>query len=116
MKNFQDLIVWQKAHALLLEVYKITRKFPHHELFTLTSQIRRASLSVGSNIVEGFKRAHIKESIQFYAVAAASLEEVKYQLIVARDLGYIDAKEYNQIEFLADEVGRVLHGWIRSQS
>lgn len=115
MKHFQDLVVWQKAHILLLGIYKSTKKFPREELFVLTSQIRRAALSIGSNIVEGFKRSHSKESIQFYNMAAASLEEVKYQLIVARNLGYISPADYTRLESLADEVGKLLHGWVRSQ-
>lgn len=115
MKNFQELIVWQKSHQLLLEVYRVTKKFPKEEQFNLTSQLRRAALSIGSNIAEGFKRGHRKESLQFYNVAAGSLEEAKYQLIVAKDLGYLQSDEYIKLEQQADEVGKLINGWARSQ-
>lgn len=115
IKTFRDLQVWQKAHALVLEVYKITKSFPSHEMYGLISQLRRAVLSVASNIVEGFKRHSIHDSIHFYYMADASLEEVKYQLLVARDLGYINQKGYEAVIKLAEEASKMLRSWIVSQ-
>ncbi|MBI2097035.1 MAG: four helix bundle protein [Candidatus Sungbacteria bacterium] len=115
MKNFRDLIVWQRSHQLLLGVYSATKLFPKEELYSLTAQLRRAVLPVGSNIAEGFKRNYPKESGRFYNMAAASLEEVKYQLLVAKDLEYLSHIQYQKLEAEADEVGRLLHGWIKSQ-
>lgn len=91
-KLFQDLIVWQKAHQLVLDIYDNTKQFPKEELFGLTSQIRRAAISVPANISEGFKRTGIKDKLRFYNIAQSSLEEVKYFLILSNDLGYINSE------------------------
>ncbi|MDO8505105.1 MAG: four helix bundle protein [bacterium] len=115
IRTFRDLQVWQKAHALLLEVYKATATFPTNEMYGLVSQLRRAILSVASNIVEGFHRKSVRDSLHFYNIADASLEEARYQLMVAYDLGYIDETRYNELESYAREVSRMLHGWINSQ-
>ena len=115
IKTFRDLQVWQKAHALVLEVYCITKTFPSHEIYGLVSQLRRAALSVASNIVEGFKRRSVNDSIHFYNMADASLEEVKYQLLVAHDLKYINEQSYEKTLSLAEEVSKMLRSWIESQ-
>ena len=115
IKTFCDLQVWQRAHALVLEVYRITKAFPAHEMYGLVSQLRRAALSIASNIVEGFKRRSVHDSIHFYNMADASLEEVKYQLLVAHDLNYISEDEYVNTLHLAEEVSKMLHSWIQSQ-
>lgn len=82
-KSFQDVVVWQKAHKLVLAIYKETNQFPREEVFGLTSQIRRATVSVPANIAEGFKRIGLKDKIRFYNIAQSSLEEVKYFLILS---------------------------------
>ena len=110
IKTFWDLQVWQKAHQLVLVVYKITGSFPTQETYGLVSQLRRAALSVASNIVEGFKRRSVRDSIHFYNMADASLEEVKYQLLVARDLNYINKQVYEATIELAEEVSKMLRG------
>jgi len=92
IKNLTEIIAWQKAHELVLEIYKITNDFPKIEDYCLTSQIRRAAISIPSNIAEGFKRKSTRDSVHFYNIADGSLEEVKYQLILARDLKYISPK------------------------
>lgn len=115
MKSFKDLVVWQKAHAFVLLCYHITKKYPKDELFALTSQTRRAAVSIAANIVEGFKRRSIKESIRFYIIADASLEETKYHLLLAKDLRYITNEEYINLQNKFEEVGKLLHGWIQSQ-
>ncbi|MBI5135308.1 four helix bundle protein [Candidatus Uhrbacteria bacterium] len=113
--SFRDLLVWQKAHQLVLEIYRLTKKFPSNEMFGLVSQIRRATVSVASNIVEGFNRSSVQDSLHFYTMAHASLEEVKYQLLVARDLQYITQQEYNHTLCLGEEVSKLLRSWINSQ-
>ena len=87
-RKFQDLIVWQKAHAFVLEIYRWTDQFPHHERFGLTSQLRRSAVSIPANIVEGFKKRGIKDKLRFLNIAQGSLEESRYYLILASDLGY----------------------------
>ena len=89
IKSFTDLIVWQKGHVLVLEIYKITSFFPKEELYGLTSQIKRAIISVTSNIAEGFVRHSKKEKVQFYYVSLGSITEVQNHLIIARDLHFI---------------------------
>lgn len=92
IKSFRDLQVWRKAHELVIFVYKITANFPKEEIYSLVSQMRRAAVSVASNIVEGFKRRSAKDSLNFYNMADASLEELKYQILLSCDLKYITKK------------------------
>ncbi len=115
INNFQELKVWQKAHELVLFVYKITGNFPKSELFCLTSQMCRAAISVAANIVEGFRRQSMKDSLHFYNMASASLEELKYYFILSKDLKYIDDTVCQQILSLSEEVSKMLNGWIKSQ-
>ena len=91
-KAFTDLIVWQRAHSLALAVYQNTARMPKSELYGLTSQMRRAVVSIPANIAEGFKRWGRQDKIRFLNIAACSLEESRYYLILARDLGYLDVK------------------------
>lgn len=108
------LIVWQKSHELTLNIYEITKSFPKEELFGLTSQIRRAAASVPSNIVEGKARGSNKEYKRFLLVARGSLEETKYQLLLAKDLKYIDEQKYEDVLNLSKDVGRLLAGLIKT--
>lgn len=113
---YQDtskLLVWQKAHELVLNIYDITKRFPKDEQFGLTSQIRRAAVSIPSNIVEGKARGSNKDFKRFLLIARGSLEETKYQLLLAKDLKYIDENKYKEIFNIADEVGRLLGGLIK---
>ena len=104
------LIVYQKAHQLVLKIYEVTKEFPKDEQFGLTSQLRRAAVSIPSNIVEGKARGSSKEYKRFLLMARGSLEEVKYQLLLAKDLRYIDENMYAEVLNLAKEVGRTLNG------
>lgn len=113
--TFKDIKVWQKAHQLALEIYKITRDFPVEEKFALTTQIRRSVISVPSNIVEGFKRKNLKDRLHFYNISNASLEELKYQLLISYDLHYIKEREYENLLSLAEEVSKMLNSWSKSQ-
>lgn len=115
INSFTDIKAWQKAHELVLEVYKLTKSFPKFEEFCLTSQIRRAAISIPSNIAEGFKRKSAKDSNHFYNIADGSLEEAKYQLILSKDLEYISEGSFSKVFSLAEEVGRLLCGWYKSQ-
>ena len=115
VKTFQELVVWQKSHELVLLVYKVTENYPKHELFGLISQTRRAAVSVPSNIAEGFKRRTKNDTVHFYNMADTSLEEVKYDLILAKDLKYINKEEFEKLMSLAEEVGKLLSGWIKAQ-
>ncbi len=89
-KNFQDLIVWQKAHQMVLEVYRLSSNFPKTETYGLTSQLRRATVSVPANIAEGFRKRGLADKIRFLNIAQGSLEESRYYLILANDLEYGD--------------------------
>jgi four helix bundle protein len=110
-KTFRDLIVWQKSHAFVLKVYQLTGKFPKEELFGLTSQFRRAAVSIPANIAEGFKKLGKADKLRFYNTSQGSLEECRYYLILAGDLGYGDTRP---LLGLIDEVGRLLDGYMGS--
>ena len=112
--RFTDLRAWQKAHELVLLVYKVTQKYPKEEIFGLTSQTRRAAVSVSSNIAEGFGRGTRKDKLQFYSVARTSLAEIESQLMVARDLGYMSAQTYAEVLALSEEVVGLIIGLERS--
>ena len=108
-KNFQDLIVWQKAHQFVLTIYQISREFPKSEVYGLTSQVRRAAVSVPANIAEGFKKKTKPEKKRFLNIAQCSLEECRYYLILVQDLNYGNISEpMNQLE----EVSKLLAGYI----
>ncbi len=96
IQTFQDIVAWQRAHELTLDVYKVTEHFPKLETFGLTSQMRRAAISMPSNIAEGFKRRSRNDSIRFYNIAEGSLEELKYQLLLAKDIGYLTQEDYDK--------------------
>src|SRR5215813_7317879 len=110
-RNFQDLDVWKKAHAWVLNIYRLSENFPKHELFGLTSQLRRAAVSVPANLAEGFKRKGISDKARFYNIAQGSLEECRYYLILARDLHYADTQ---QLAKDLDEVSRILDSYLRA--
>lgn len=92
-KSFQDLIVWQKAHQFVLAVYNYSDYFPQKEIYGLTSQFRRAAISIAANIAEGFKKKGVADKARFLNIAQGSLEECRYYLILAKDLGYGDHPE-----------------------
>ena len=107
------LIVWQRSHELVLKIYEVTKSFPKDEQFGLTSQVRRAAVSIPSNIVEGKARGSNKDFNRFLLIARGSLEEVKYQMLLAKDLKYIDEVVYKEMYRSMDEVGRLLGGLIK---
>lgn len=110
--TFQDLIVWQKGHEFVLEVYKLTKLFPKEEMYGLTSQFRRAAVSITANISEGYKRTSNKEKLRFYNIAQASLEECRYFLILSNNLDYMSSNT-KQVE-LIEQVSKLLNGYCKS--
>ena len=110
-KTFRDLIVWQKAHAFVLRVYALTGTFPKHELFGLTSQLRRAAVSVPANIVEGFKKRGHADKLRFMNIAEASLEECRYYLMLAQDLSYADT---SSLQPMLEETSKLLYAYSSS--
>ncbi|MDP3732231.1 MAG: four helix bundle protein [Candidatus Omnitrophota bacterium] len=114
IRSFEDLIVWQKSHRLVLEIYKMTKDFPQDEKFGLVSQMRRAAVSVAANIAEGFKRRGTKDKINFYNTSQSSLTELQNYLILVRDLKYISSIVLDKISITVDEIGKMLNGLIYS--
>lgn len=112
IEKFHDLVVWQKAHQFALATYRVTKLFPAEERFGLVSQMRRAAVSIAANIAEGFIKRGKADKIHFYNIAQGSLEECKYYLVLARDLGYL--KDVSKEDALANDVGRLLNGLINS--
>jgi len=113
IRDFTDLDVWKEGHRLVLMLYKITDRFPRSERYSLIDQIRRSSISVTSNIAEGFGRQTYKEKIQFYYLAQGSLVELKNQLIISKDVGYIDENVYLTLKNQADVCHKLLQGIIK---
>ena len=113
-KDYRELIVWQKAVDLVPLLYKLIRKFPKEEMFALAAQMRRAAISVPSNIAEGQARGHRKEFIQHLNIAKGSLAELRTQLIVAQKLSYLTTRETIETEAAMEEVNRLLNGLINS--
>ena len=116
MSTYKELIVWKKSYSLVLLIYKITKKFPKDESYGLTSQIRRASISLPSNIAEGSKRGTRKDFCQFLRVAQGSGAELETQLLLAQDLNYIGNKEYSETNLLLNEIMKMLTGLINKLS
>jgi len=112
IKDFKDLNTWQESHKLVLIIYKITKNFPKEEIFGLTSQMRRASVSITSNIAEGFGRQGYKEKIQFYYLAQGSLIELKNQILIARDIKYLNIEDSEELNKQADLSHKLLQGLI----
>ena len=113
IQEFIDLNSWKTAHDLVLSVYILTKKFPLSERFGLISQVQRASVSITSNIAEGFGRHSYKEKVQFYYQAHGSLTEVKNQLMLAKDLNYITNQDFNIIIEKVATSQRLLQGLIK---
>jgi len=110
-KSFTDLIIWQKAHKFVLNVYELTKEFPKSELYGLTSQLRRAAVSIPANIAEGFVKNGIADKLRYYNIAEGSIHECKYYLILSKDLGYI---EDLQLVELLEEISKLLGSYMKS--
>lgn len=113
IREFTDLKVWQEGHAVVVWIYKITKHFPREEMYSLINQMRRASASITANIAEGFGRHSYREKVQFYYLAQGSLTELKDQLLIARDVGYLHAGEMEEGTLRLNAVHQLLQGLIR---
>lgn len=113
--TFEELLAWKKSYKLTLYIYKLTNSFPSNEEFGLKSQMRRSAVSIISNIAEGFKRQGKKDQIRFYNIAEASLEELKCQSMLSKDLEYFDLEQYKAVKIMQEESGKLLNGWIKWQ-
>ncbi|HET8774945.1 MAG TPA: four helix bundle protein [Thermoanaerobaculia bacterium] len=111
--NYRDLVVWQKARIFAVEVYRVTQRFPRAEMFGLTQQMRRAAISVASNIAEGHGRRSSKDILHFLRIARGSLFEIETQLIIATDLAYIQPRHSETVTQQLLDVVRLLNGLIR---
>ncbi|MGA7079288.1 MAG: four helix bundle protein [Terriglobales bacterium] len=111
---YRDLIAWRKATDLALEIYRATQKFPKEEIYGLTSQMRRAAVSVASNIAEGKGRYSLKEFAQFLYRARGSLLELETQLFMASELHYLEPLVFRRMEDRTKELGRILNGLTKS--
>lgn len=110
MQRFTELKVWQRAHALVLEIYRVSAGFPQDERFGVTSQLRRAATSIPTNIAEGSRRQGQQEYSRFLNIAQGSAAEAEYLLILSRDLGYVSPAAFDRLVADLDEVARMLHG------
>jgi four helix bundle protein len=113
VKNFRDLSVWQKAHALTLAIYKVTKKFPRDELFGLSSQMRRSSSSIAANIAEGCGRKTDADFARFLQNGFGSASELEYHLILAHDLGLLNKPEFDELSDAVIEVKKMLAAFLR---
>ena len=114
LRSYKDLLVWQKSYKLCLLIYKVSKIFPKDEQYILVPQIRRAAVSIPSNAAEGYGRKTTKEYIQFLYIAYGSLCELETQILLANDLGYLDADKFKDIQAAIEEVERMLKALIRS--
>jgi len=108
-KSFEDVEIWRKAHAFVIEIYRLSENFPKHELYGLTSQLRRAAVSIPANFAEGFGKATKPDKLRFYSIAQGSLEECRYYMILAKDLDYGDT---GALRILLDEISKMLGSYM----
>jgi four helix bundle protein len=113
-KSFEDMPVWQKAMELAVKIFNLTENLPRKEDYSLTSQIRKSSLSVSGNIAEGFGRKHTKDKLNFYYHSRGSLAETKSHLIYGRRVGYFDKKDFEDLSNCIDEIWKELNSLINS--
>lgn len=114
LENFRDLTAWKEGHKLVIGIYSITKSFPVQEQFGITNQMRRAGVSITSNVAEGFVRRGLKEKAQFYYMALGSVSELQNQLIISNEIGYLDKSKFETLFEQCNSVGRLLNGLIKS--
>lgn len=107
-ERFEELIVWQKAHQFVLQIYKATSSFPKEEIYGLTSQFRRAAVSIAANIAEGYPKKGKADKLRYFNIAQGSIQECRYYLMLAKDLTFI---RDSQLEYLLEEVSRLLNSY-----
>jgi four helix bundle protein len=106
--SFEQVMAWKKAHQFTILVYQMTKNFPKEELFGLTSQFRRAAVSIEANIAEGYKRVGKRDKLHFLNISEGSLAECRNYIILSRDLGFIDETQYSQLYFSIEEASKLL--------
>ena len=111
-KTFREVLAWQRAHAFVLRVYQVTRSFPREELFGLTSQFRRAAVSIEANIAEGFGKVSRSDKLRFMNISQGSLEECRDYVILSLDLGYMNESTYAELNAMIEETSRFLHLYV----
>ena len=109
-KSFEDVLIWQKAHQFVLDVYRLTEAFPKNELFSLTSQLRRAAVSIPANFAEGFRKVSRPDKLRFYNISQGSLEECRYYLRLSKDLGY---GETDSMRRNLEEISKMLNSYMQ---
>jgi len=115
IKSFTDMVAWREGHQLVLMIYKETANFPKKETFSLIDQMRRCAVSITSNVAEGFSRRTKKEKSRFYFIAKGSLTELQNQLLIAKDVGYLKRKRFDDIAQQTVQVSKLVQGLIKSQ-
>lgn len=115
IKSYKELLIWQKGIRIVLQVYQLTQSFPKEEIYALTSQLKRASVSIPSNIAEGFGRQTDKSFNHFLNISRGSLNEIETQLIIAKELGFIDNENfYNDLLFLLEEESKMINAFAKN--
>lgn len=113
IKTYRDLLIWQKSMALVSEVYKLTKSFPNEEMFGLSAQLRKASVSVPSNIAEGYGRNSTKDYVRFLHIAIGSLYEIQTQIEIAFELKYLPSEDFTRLDKLMKEIERMISSLLR---
>ncbi len=116
ISSVEDLEAFKMSHVLTLKIYEISKEFPSEERFGLIPQIRRAAASIGANLMEGSHRLNRREFRQFAGIAKGSVGDLKYHLLLAKDLGYLSVEKYQELRSGAEEISKMLNGLIRSLS
>ncbi len=114
MQDYKLLNVWKKSHNIVLEIYKLTKSFPKEELFGLVGQVRRAAVSIPTNIAEGAGRGSKAEFNRFLQISFGSISELEYELMLSKDLDFINDSDYSKIMILIEEIKKMLSGLIKS--
>ena len=109
--SFEQIVAWQKAHSFTVMVYQTTMAFPKEELFGLTSQFRRAAVSIEANIAEGYKKLSKADKLRFLNISEGSLAECRNYIILSKDLGYVDDEHYNQLFYTIEETSKLLSAY-----
>ena len=112
IRDFTDLIVWRKSHRLVVNIYKLTKDFPREEKFGLVNQMRRAAVSIPANIAEGFRKRGKRDKANYYNISQGSLDELRYYLILSKDLGYIE--NISELQAAATEINKMLYALIET--
>ena len=112
-KSFKEIMAWQKAHAFVIKIYKTTKTFPDWERYGLSSQFQRAAVSITANIAEGYKRLGTADKLHFMNIAQGSLEECRYYILLAKDVGYINHHTHDVLNNDIEEVSKLLNGYCK---